>query len=332
MSCSVFPDHAVLPGTGGSGGGGAGGLSAGGFGNGAHAGTTATSGGLSSGGEPNASGGARPEGGAAGDGGGASPGGEAGMAGATSGGAAQAGESSGGESARGGSTGSGGTSNGGTGGANGGNGGATPSGGNGGGGTGTGGQMGTGGVCANPIVLTLGASADAYVSERSNEKKTNFGQGLGLRVGGAAGAHLHATLAFDLSALGAATKISRATLRVRLGAATTSSSTLSAYALAQPFVETEVTWERASKASSWVTGGGDTAVSASAMSAVAPSAPAGATVELDLRGEVSAIASGQRPNNGWLLSVSDGDPNLEFVSRESTFSDERPTLEITSCP
>lgn len=286
MSCSVFPDHAVLPG-----GGEGGGMTVGASGGEPNAGGT-------SGGASDASGGS--QGGGQSEAGSAPVAGQAGMA--ASGGRANA---------QGGNDGAG-----------------TTSGGNGAGTSGTGGSA----SCAQPITSTIEAAADTYVSELPNEKKLNFGPSITLRVGGIADARGHALLAFDLTPLGAATNIVRATLRVRLAAPTASPETLFAYALAQPFVESQATWERFTQTSKWVTPGGDTAVSPTSSSLLAAGTAAGATVELELTSDVSAITRGQRPNNGWLLSVSDAEGALDLVARESAFADERPTLEVTACP
>lgn len=186
--------------------------------------------------------------------------------------------------------------------------------------------------CTNPVTVTLEAAADTYVSELPSEKKLNFGADATLRVGGIVDERLHTLLAFDLTSLGAMTNIVRATLRVRLAASNASADTLFAYALSQPFVETQATWERFTQTSKWVTPGGDTAVSPTSSSLVAEGTATGAAVELELASDVSAMTHGQRPNNGWLLSVSDGHAALDFVSRESAFADERPTLEVTVCP
>lgn len=221
------------------------------------------------------------------------------------------------------------TANGGRANAQGGNDGAgTTSGGDGAGTSGAGG----GASCSQPLTSTLEAEADTYVSELPNEKKLNFGPSTTLRVGGITDARAHALLAFDLTPLATATNIVGATLRVRLAAPTTSPDTVFAYALGQPFAESQANWERFTQTSKWVTPGGDTAVSPTSSSLVAEGTAPGAAVELELTSDVSAITHGQRPNNGWLLSVSDGQAALDFVSRESAFADERPTLEVVTCP
>lgn len=178
----------------------------------------------------------------------------------------------------------------------------------------------------------LSASADAYISEVAADQKANFGQESRLRVSGVAGERLRTLVAFDFSSLPAGGSIRSAVLRFALSGVVGDAHTLSLYALAQEFNEGKVSWERATQSAKWLSPGGDTAVTESASVVVGPTSQAGVLVELDVSADVSAIAKGSWPSYGWVLTSAPDEPALEFTSRESAFSNERPQIEIVLCP
>jgi hypothetical protein len=147
-------------------------------------------------------------------------------------------------------------------------------------------------------------------------------------------------LQFDLSQVVLAPGERLASATLRLSASTgfggSNGEPMEVYAVARPWTEEGLTWQRASVASPWTTAGGDIAgtdgVPNSPPFAVSTASPAdGAPVTWDVGELVDRWLEGVAPNHGLLLKSSEGN-GLTFAQRESASAALRPGLEIATEP
>jgi hypothetical protein len=194
-----------------------------------------------------------------------------------------------------------------------------------------GGAGGSGGC--TPTTVTLAPIADAYIRERSSDRKKNFGTLPTLLVSGIPADRCRAAITFDWAGLPGSGKVVSARLRLIIGSRSGSVATeLVARRLAQAWTEAGITWAEAAPGTAWTVAGGDVALVPSDNVSVATNAFAGLAVDLDVTRDVNGILASTEPGYGWLVMTETADSTLEFGARESTFSDARPSLVVETCP
>lgn len=172
-----------------------------------------------------------------------------------------------------------------------------------------------------PKVCSRNAVADSYVDELSSV--SNFGTGTSLAVKSLLLGNRRALVRFDLSPcsiLSGATVVS-AYLKLYLSGAPSLSRTYEAYRITAGWTETGVTWA------------GQPSLAAVATATALTGTTNGATVEWDVKSDVTAFVAGTATDNGWLVKdLLEGDAlGVEgtFSAREHATGGQRPMLVVT---
>jgi len=130
-------------------------------------------------------------------------------------------------------------------------------------------------------------------------------------------------LKFDSSGIAAGKTVTKATLRLYMGAVngatkTTKSQTLKVHALTKDWKEMEATWLVRQLLGSWLLSGGDYRSTASASTTLATATLPGTWVEFDITTLMQEWVDGVTPNNGVLMQLATNpSDSLIFNSREA---------------
>jgi hypothetical protein len=177
---------------------------------------------------------------------------------------------------------------------------------------------------------TNGYSGTSDASLRSDATTTNYGSATTLLIDGSPD---YATvIKWDLSSIPAGKQITAATITMNV--TDRSSGTYELYALRRPFVESEVTWTRASVGVNWSTAGANNTTTdreSTILAPVAPSATGLRTFTLNASGlaKLQQWVNTPSSNNGFIIldyGIADG---ADFSSSEATTFSNRPKLTIT---
>lgn len=178
---------------------------------------------------------------------------------------------------------------------------------------------------AETVTVRLFPAADSYLSSKSSETNTNYGNSTDMKVKAKTGELRRSILSFDLSTLPSGSIINSCNLKLYMSSAPNSSRTYGVHRLSSfenTWTETGVTWNNYKSGSAWGTAGGDFNAGATATAAT------GTTNNVTLSWNVTGDCS--LATRSWIVKDESEGANYEgiFQTKDGSVTAKYPYLEV----